>query len=229
MTYAYLRQIPGARSLTLQQKSVIGYALAEGLEIDKEVVEHASRNRPIEERKQFEEFMHSLEAGDHLIVDEIWTLSDRVEELTKILGCTMSREINLHIAANMMLITRETPIGQVLPLLNERRDIETGKRGGVGRPKGSKSRSKFDSMQPRILGLLKEGMSVSAIARELGVNRSSLKDYIESRSLKELVDNAFIEIGKPKRTDIISDDLLICPFEEERPSSSTSQTQQTRS
>ncbi|WP_457597326.1 recombinase family protein [Hydrogenimonas sp.] len=216
MTYAYLRQIPGAKSLTLQQKGVIGYALGLGLEIDKEVVEHSSRNRPIEERKQFEEFMHSLKPGDHLIVDEIWTLSDRVEELTKILGCTMSREINLHIAANGMLVTKETPVGHVLPLLNERRDVEKARRSGVGRPKGSKSRSKFDSMQPRILNMLKEGMSVSAIARELGVNRSSLKDYIESRSLKELVENTFIEIGKPMRTDIIGEELLICPFEEER-------------
>jgi DNA invertase Pin-like site-specific DNA recombinase len=216
MTYAYLRQIPGAKNLTLQQKSVIGYALGRGLEIDKEVVEHSSRNRPIEERKQFEEFMHSLESGDHLIVDEIWTLSDRVDELTKILGCTMSREINLHIANHGMLVTKETPIGLLLPMLNERREVEEEKRSGVGRPKGSKSRSKFDALQPRILNMLKEGMSVSAIARELGVNRSSLKDYIESRSLKELVDNTFIEIGKPMRTDIISDELLICPFEEER-------------
>jgi DNA invertase Pin-like site-specific DNA recombinase len=215
MTYAYLRQIPGARNLTLQQKSVIGYALSQGLEIDKEVVEHSSRNRPIEERKQFEEFMHSLENGDDLIVDEIWTLSDRVDELTKILGCTMSREINLHVANHGMLVTKETPIGMVLPMLNERRDIKTEKKSGVGRPKGSKSRSKFDTLQPRILNMLKEGMSVSAIARELNVNRSSLKDYIESRSLRELVDNTFIEIGKPMRTDIISDELLICPFEEE--------------
>jgi len=216
MTYAYLRQIPGARNLTLQQKSVIGYALAHGLEIDKEVVEHSSRNRPIEERKQFEEFMHSLKHGDDLIVDEIWTLSDRVDELTKILGCTMSREVNLHVASSGTLVTKETPVGHVLPLLNEQRDVEREKKSGVGRPKGSKSRSKFDTLQPRILNMLKDGMSVSAIARELEVNRSSLKDYIESRSLKELVENTFIEIGKPMRTDIISDELLICPFEEDR-------------
>jgi len=215
MTYAYLRQIPGAKNLTLQQKSVIGYALGIGLEIDKEVVEHSSKNRPIEERKQFEDFMHSLVVGDNLIVDEIWTLSDRVDELTKILGCMMSREIHLHIASSGMLVTKETPIGRLMPLLNEQRDIETEKKSGVGRPKGSKSRSKFDALQPRILQMLKEGMSVSAIARELGVNRSSLKDYIESRSLKELVENTFLEIGKPMKTDIITDELLICPFENE--------------
>jgi len=140
-------------------------------------------------------------------------LSNRVDELIKILCCTMSRKINLFVASQGILITRETPMGQVLPLLNELREEGQDKRSGVGRPKGSKSRSKFDTLQPRILQMLKEGQSVSAIARELGVSRSSLKDYIESRSLKELVDNTFIEIGKPLQTDIISDEMLICPFE----------------
>jgi len=214
MTYAYLRQVPGTKSLTLQQKDVIGYALAQGLEIDKEVVEHSSKNRPIEERKQFEEFMHSMKEGDNLIVNEIWTLSNRIDEIIKIICCTISRKINLHIVSQGILITKETQLGKVLPLLNEDREETQEKRVSVGRPKGSKSRSKFDALQPKILQLLKDGLSVSAIARELNVSRSSLKDYIESRSLKELVDNTFIAIEKQLQTDIISDEMLICPFEQ---------------
>jgi len=214
MTYAYLRQVPGTKSLTLQQKDVIGYALAQGLEIDKEVVEHSSKNRPIEERKQFEEFMHSMKEGDNLIVNEIWTLSNRIDEIIKIICCTISRKINLHIVSQGILITKETQLGQVLPLLNEEREEIEKKRVSVGRPKGSKSRSKFDALQPKIIQLLKDGLSVSAIARELNVSRSSLKDYIESRSLKELIDNTFVAIGKPLQTDIISDEMLICPFEQ---------------
>jgi len=215
MTYVYLRQIPGVKNLTLQQKNVISYALAQGLEIDKEVVEHSSKNSSIEERKQFEEFIHSLQERDTLIVDEIWMLSNRVDELIKILCCTMSRKINLHIASHALLITKETPVGQVMPLLDALRDKMQEKRGGVGRPKGSKSRSKFDALQPKILQMLKEGQSVSAIARTLGVSRSSLKDYIASRSLKELIDNTFIMSGYPMQTDIFTDEILICPFEQQ--------------
>ena len=213
MTYAYLRQVPGTKSLTLQQKDVIGYALTNGLEIDKEVVEHSSKNRPIKERKQFEEFMHSMKEGDNLIINEIWTLSNRIDEIIKIICCTMSRRINIHVVSQGILITKETQLGQVLPLLNENKEEMQEKRVSVGRPKGSKSRSKFDALQPEILQMLKDGLSVSAIARELGVSRSSLKDYIESRSLKELIDNTFVVIGKPLQTDIISDEMLICPFE----------------
>ncbi|WP_456383663.1 recombinase family protein [Hydrogenimonas sp.] len=215
MTYAYLRQIPGTKNLAKQQEDVIGYALARGIDIDKEVVEHSSKNRSIEERKQFEEFLHSMEDGDNLIIDEIWILSNRIEELVKILCCTMSHNINLFVASQNIVITRETSLKLVMPLLNELRQETSDRRSGVGRPKGSKSRSKFDTLQPTILQMLKEGRSVSSIARELGVSRSSLKDYIESRSLKELIDNTFIKIGQPLKTDIICDEMLICPFEQE--------------
>jgi DNA invertase Pin-like site-specific DNA recombinase len=216
MTYAYLRQIPGAKNLTIQQKEVIGFALSRGIEIDREIVEHSSRNRPIEERKQFEEFMHSMNEGDTLIVDEIWTLSSHTDELIKILSCMISRNIRLLVANQGVAVNKETPVGQLLPLLNISGEKRQVRQSGVGRPKGSKSRSKFDAMQPVILEKLKEGESVSAIARDLGVSRSSLKDYIESRSLRELIDNTFVEIGKPLQTDIIGDDTLICPYEQDR-------------
>ncbi|BBG64739.1 hypothetical protein NNO_0037 [Hydrogenimonas sp.] len=216
MTYAYLRQVPGSKSLVSQQQSVIGYALGRGLEIDKEVVEHSGRNRPIEERKQFEEFIHSLGEGDNLIVDEVWTLSSRVDELVKIIGCTISRSINLYIADRGILVTKNTPVGQIIPPINEVRESGEKKAGGVGRPKGSKSHSKFDPMQPEILKGLREGRSVSSIARELGVSRSSLKDYIESRDLKELAQNRFLKIGKPIGASGDEDSvLLICPFEKD--------------
>ncbi|WP_456323868.1 recombinase family protein [Hydrogenimonas sp.] len=216
MTYAYLRQIPGAKNLTIQQKEVIGFALFHEIEIDREVVEHSSRNRPIGERKQFEEFMRSMKDGDTLIIDELWTLSSQVGELIEILICIMSRNVRILVAGKGVSIEKSTPIGQLLPLLERPKEETRARQSGVGRPKGSKSHSKFDSMQPVILEKLKAGESVSAISRELGVSRSSLKDYIESRSLKELVDNTFIEIGEPLQTEIIGDDMLICPFERDQ-------------
>ncbi|WP_457595674.1 recombinase family protein [Hydrogenimonas sp.] len=215
MIYAYLRQVPGSKSLVSQQQEVVGYALNHNLEIDKEVVEYSGKNRPIEERRQFEEFIHSLNRDDTLIVDEVWTLSSRVDEIVKIIGCTISRHIRLHVARNGVLITKDTPVGQVIPLINELRK-ETGKKsGGVGRPKGSKSRSKFDALQPEILQRLREERSVSSIAREFGVSRSSLKDYIESRDLKTLAQSSFMRIGKPAGGSGAGEDLLICPFEKE--------------
>jgi len=50
------------------------------------------------------------------------------------------------------------------------------------------SKSKFDSQRTEIIKLLEDGHAVSKIARELEVSRTSLKDYINSRGLKDLVE-----------------------------------------
>jgi len=56
-----------------------------------------------------------------------------------------------------------------------------------GRPKGRMSKSKFDIYRAEIIEQLSLGSSVSKISRSLSVSRTSLKDYINSRGLKELV------------------------------------------
>ncbi|RRS32154.1 MAG: hypothetical protein P794_01900 [Epsilonproteobacteria bacterium (ex Lamellibrachia satsuma)] len=216
MNYAYLRQMPDNHNMSEQQRSILSFSLAHNLEIDKEVIEYSSKNHPIEERKKFEEFMHSLKGGNSLIVDTLSVLSDRAEELIKIINCMLSRNIDLYIASSKTLINKETTVVEVFPLLNDLREAQKAKSNQIGRPKGSRSSSKFDVFQPRIISLLKEGMNVSAIARELGVSRSSLKDYIESRGIRELVEGSWMEISQPQTIAGVDNTLLVCPFEQEK-------------
>jgi hypothetical protein len=76
----------------------------------------------------------------------------------------------------------------VLGLVDQlRQTIQNEEKKEIGRPKGSKSSSKFDLYLEQIIAELKQGRNVSDIARLLNVSRSSLKDYVESRALKELV------------------------------------------
>ena len=96
------------------------------------------------------------------------------------------------------------------------RKEEKEKTNQIGRPKGSKSSSKFDVYRGEIVSLLRKGMSVSAIARELELTRSSLKDYIESRGIKELVEGAWIEMNESSVRRGMDNVVLICPFEEAR-------------
>ncbi|MBD3790380.1 MAG: recombinase family protein [Campylobacterales bacterium] len=213
MTYAYLRQIPQHSNLSQQQHSILSFALTQGLNIEKEVVEHSSKNRPVEERQQFEAFLHSLQEGDCIIIDSLPILTDYVEELVKLINCMLSRGIRLYVAASKTMITKKTPLVEVFPLLNDLREAQKAKTGQIGRPKGSRSVSKFDKLQSQIIASLKEGMSVSAIARELDVSRSSLKDYIESRGIRELIEGAWVEIDQTQKTTVEDNQLLICPFE----------------
>jgi len=216
MNYAYLRQMPDNSTMSEQQCNILSFSLAQNLQIDKEVIEYSSKNHPIEERKKFEAFMHSLEEGSTLIVDTLSVLSDRAEELIKIINCMLSRKIDLYIASSKTLLNKETTVVEIFPLLNDLREAQKAKSNKIGRPKGSRSSSKFDMYRSQIISLLKEEMNVSAIARELGVSRSSLKDYIESRGIRELVEGSWMEINQPQKISGVDNTILVCPFEQEK-------------
>ena len=214
MNYAYLRQMPDNRDMSEQQRNILSFSLTQKLEIDKEVIEYSSKNHPIEERKKFEEFMHSLEEESNIIVDTLSVLSDRADELIKIITCMLSRRINLFIASSKVKLNKETTVVEIFPLLNDLREAQKEKSSQIGRPKGSRSSSKFDKYQAQIISLLRDGKNVSAIARELEVSRSSLKDYIESRKIKELVDGSWIEVNSAQEMAGVDNTILVCPFEQ---------------
>jgi DNA invertase Pin-like site-specific DNA recombinase len=216
MNYAYLRQMPDNSNMSEQQRNILSFSLAQNLEIDKEVIEYSNKNHLIEDREKFEEFMHSLEEGSSLVIDTLSVLSNRAEELIKIINCMLSRRIDLYIASSQKRIDKETKMVEIFPLLNDLREAQRAKSNQIGRPKGSRSSSKFDTFQPRIISLLKDGMNVSAIARELNVSRSSLKDYIESRGIRELVEGSWMEISQPQKNAGVDNTILVCPFEQEQ-------------
>jgi DNA invertase Pin-like site-specific DNA recombinase len=208
--------MPNYRNLSEQQRNILSFALTQNMNIDKEVVEYSSKNRPIEERQQFESFMHSLKEGDAVVADTLSVISYNAEEIVKVINCVLSRGINLYVCNAKSVINKDTPLVEVFPLFNDLREAQKAKTGQIGRPKGSRSSSKFDAYQPQIITFLKEGMSVSAIARKLEVSRSSLKDYIESRGLRELVEGSWMEIVEPSENGGVDNTLLICPFEQEK-------------
>lgn len=214
--YAYMRQVPGFPHLTTQQSNILSFALQKELKIDKEVVEYATKNLPLDEREEFEAFLQTMQDGYTVIISSLSILSDRVEELIKVINCMLSHNVNLWISDSRMLMNKDTNMVDIFPLLNALRAEEKEKTKQIGRPKGSKSSSKFDVHQREIISLLSQGMSVSAIARELSVSRSSLKDYIESRGIKDLVDGAWIEMNESNSAKGVENIVLICPFEEAR-------------
>jgi len=214
MNYAYLRQIPDSHSMSHQQQVILSYSLTQKLEIDKEVIEYSSKNHLIEDRDKFEEFMHSLEEGSSVVIDTLSVLSSRTEELIKIINCMLSRKIILYIASAKRIVSQQTTLVEIFPLLNDLREEQKAKSNQIGRPKGSRSPSKFDIYQPQIISFLKEGMNVSAISRELGISRSSLKDYIESRALRELTEGSWMEIVPNQDLREVDNTVLVCPFEQ---------------
>jgi DNA invertase Pin-like site-specific DNA recombinase len=145
-------------------------------------------------------FLKTLQEGDVIITESIAILSNIVEEIVKVINCILSHGITLHIVNSNTIVNRVTTLQELFPLLNDLREEQRSKTRQIGRTKGSRSSSKFDVYQSKIISLMKEGMNVSAIARELGVSRSCLKDYIESRNIKDLVEGTWVEVSSPQKS-----------------------------
>lgn len=187
-------------------------------------MEYSTASHTIEDREKFESFIHSLEEGDCIVTQNLWVLSNNMDEIVKIINCLLTHKVDLHIAESNTLLRRETSVTEIFPLLNLLNEKKREKKNQIGRPKGSRSSSKFDPYQSQIIALLREKMSVSAIARELSVSRSSLKDYIESRELRRLINESWVELSRNSQnnTQAYQNSLLICPFEENHNKETTS-------
>ena len=212
MVYAYMRQVPNFDNLVAQKNTIIAFSHSRNIDVAQEVVEYATKDLPIDERKEFEGFLKSLAEGNNtVLVSSLSILSTRVDELVKIINCMLSHDVDLWVCDRQLLINKECRMTEIFPLLEEYRKKPKGE-VQIGRPKGSKSSSKFDIYHSEIMTLLAQKHSVSAIARILDVSRSSLKDYIASRGLKSLVasiGNAVQDFGDKEVDNIV----LICPFE----------------
>lgn len=190
MIVAYLRGKNRNYSISFQQEYLISYALKKGIAIDFTEIDDDSFSTILEERSTLLELLHSLHKGDQILIYDLWVLSKKVGELTKIFDCILKNDISIIVSKQDIVINAQTPLTTLVYLLSELREqnLHSRKRT-MGRPRGSFSKSKFDRYKSQILDMLEENISVSEISKRLGVSRSSLKDYINSRSLKEIVDS----------------------------------------
>jgi DNA invertase Pin-like site-specific DNA recombinase len=175
-------------NITTQQKQILKYALANGFSINATEIDNSSNETLLEERKSLKGFLRSLKPNNTVLVYDLWSLTHKVDELVKIFECMLRRNITLHVCNKHLIISRQTPLFDVLDILAKQRELNLNplKEFHAGRPKGRMSRSKFDDNRAAIVDMLEAGASVNSIAAEFGFSRSSLKDYINSRELKEL-------------------------------------------
>ncbi len=187
MIISYIRPDKDFENIYEQLTQITAYCDRHALKIDKELVDQSSLNKRIHERHEVVTFFRSLQ-NDVLIVTDAWTLSSNIEDIVQMLSCLLRNGMSIHLVKPGLIIDRSSDTMVVLGVIDQLRQmVQHDDKKGIGRPKGSRSSSKFDPLIDQILFFLKEKKNVSFIARELGVSRTSLKDYIESRELKELI------------------------------------------
>ena len=189
MYIALLKNQNRITSVTTQQKQILKYAHHHGITLDSTEIENSTCDATLEERKEFRAFLRSLNEEDHLIIFDLHTLSNTIEELIKIFECLLKRSIFVHIAdINECLHSKSEPVALLeLFLKYQTAQQHDNKKKKNGRPKGRISKSKFDIHRSLIIERLEAKEPITKIAESLHVSRTSLKDYVNSRGLKELV------------------------------------------
>lgn len=189
MNTALLKGKTDKANIILQQNAIIRYAKHHQIRLDSTEIEGSDSTKALEERQELKGFLRSLNNNDNLLIYDLWVLTDEVGELTKILECLLDRSITVYICNLNLVVSTTTPVIEVLTLLVQYREktLIKNKEIAQGRPKGRMSKSKFDIYRTQIIQYLEDNDSVSKIARTLNVSRTSLKDYINSRGLKDLV------------------------------------------
>lgn len=190
MNIALLKSKTDKANIIVQQNTIIKCARHSGINLDSTEIESSDSSKVLEDRSEFKGFLRSLNDFDTILIYDLWVFTEDIGELTKILECLLQRSITTYICDQNISLSAETSALDVLTVLSQYREknLIKNKEISQGRPKGRMSKSKFDGQRTEIIKLLEEGNAVSKIARVLEVSRTSLKDYINSRGLKDLVE-----------------------------------------
>lgn len=212
MAISYIRPDKNFDGAYDQLKHINAYAITNGLEIENEMVDHTSVNKRIVDRPEVTQYFHANENGVLVIYDS-WVLSSNIEDLVQIISCLFKHNITLHLVRQGVIIDKHSDVMVVLGLIDQLRQIlQSESKKAIGRPKGSRSSSKFDKYLDDIIESLRNGKSVSEMSRDIGVSRSSLKDYIESRELKQVALGSIImESSQGSEAQLI--ETIKCPTE----------------
>ena len=214
MVIAYIRPDKLFDAVHEQLQAINAYALANNIAIDDELIDQKSQNKRLEERGDVTSYFQSR-SNSILLVYDVWVLSTNMEDLIQMFSCLLKNNFSVHFIKQSIVMTQQSSSMLVLGLMDQlRQRVQSESKKVIGRPKGSKSTSKFDKYINEIIGFIKEKKSVSEMARLLGVSRSSLKDYIESRELKELASSSLV-LQTPQNAEEQVINRILCPNEKE--------------
>lgn len=210
MTLAYIRPDKNFITVHEQLQQINSYASKHNLLIDDEFVDQISQNKRLSERTHITHYFQSRQKAVLLVYD-VWVLTTNMEDLIQMFSCLLKNEFQVHFIKQSVIMTQESSTMLTLGLMDQlRQKLQEDSKKLIGRPKGSRSSSKFDHYIAEIINFIQEKKSVSEMARLLGVSRSSLKDFIESRELKEVALGSLVyELQENAEEQVIS--TITCP------------------
>ena len=201
-TIGYCRVSTSEQDVNNQELEITRYARKHKINIDDYISIEVSSHKGKKARR-IDELMEKLKEGDTLIVSELSRLGRSVGQVATMVDELINSKIKfIAIKENISLngdgkkdIQTTAMVGMFSMLAEiERQLISERTKSGLeaarakgkvlGRPKGSKGKTKLDGKEVFIREDLKYKVAKSAIARKLGVSRGSLVNFINTRKLK---------------------------------------------
>jgi len=198
-TVAYIRVSTGGQGLDSQRLAILDYAHRHGLTVPTFVEAHAS-SRHAGTRRSVDTVLEQVHAGDLILVSELSRLGRRVGQVIQLVDRLLKQQVQLvAIKENIRLHgTRDLQSKVMITLFGlfaeiERDLIAERTKDGLaaaraqgrlpGRPKGVLGTSKLTGREAEIQSLRAKTVSKASIAKSLGVSRSTLYYFIQSRRL----------------------------------------------
>jgi DNA invertase Pin-like site-specific DNA recombinase len=198
-TVAYVRISTGGQDLDSQRFAILDYAHRQGLTVHTFVEARVSSRRPVAKRG-LDTVLEQVQPGDLILVSELSRLGRSVGQIIQLVDRLIKQRVQLvAIKENIRLNGIQDLQTKVMITLFglfaeiERALIAERTKEGLaaarakgrlpGRPRGVLGTSKLTGREAEIQSLLAKTVSKASIAKILGISRSTLHHFIQSRRL----------------------------------------------
>jgi DNA invertase Pin-like site-specific DNA recombinase len=198
-TLAYLRISTDSQDLNAQKLAILNFAQREGIVVDAFIETTASAGKP-QKARRLDELMAQFDRGDRLVVSELSRLGRSLGQVIEIVDTLVKRKIAfIAVKENIRFEGKQNMQTKVMVALfalfaEVERDLisERTKEGlakarasgkKLGRPKGALGKSRLNGKEEEIQELLEKDVSKTAIAKIIGVSRTTLYHFIQTRHL----------------------------------------------
>jgi DNA invertase Pin-like site-specific DNA recombinase len=198
-TIAYIRVSTSTQNTNNQKLAILDFAQKEGFKVD-EFIEVSVSSRRSEQRKQLNTIINQLTKRDLLVVSELSRLGRSLGQVIGIIDSLVKKEIRfIAIKESIRFEGKQTLQSKVMvtmfalfaeverDLISERtkEGLAAARAKGklLGRPIGALGKSKLDGKESDIITLLEKKIPKASIAKIMGVSRTNLVHFIETRKL----------------------------------------------